>query len=214
MKTILHYGLVLLIIAGVAGVGLSLVDRITKEPIQAAQAKRLEEGQKLAFPSASSFGELKKVETEGKTISYYEVFDESKNVIGYELLYQVGGYQSQIKVLSGIEPDGKVVAIRVLEQAETPGLGAEVDALPSNDTILSAIKGLFSSKEEKSEESQIPWFQAQFSGKTPEDLIVVKTKDPKHITALSGATITSTAVTKAVKEPIELFLLAKAEGQL
>ena len=77
MKTILHYGLVLLIIAGVAGVGLSLVDKITKEPIQAAQSKRLEEGQKLAFPSAASFGELKKVEAEGKTISYYEVFDES-----------------------------------------------------------------------------------------------------------------------------------------
>ena len=52
MKTILHYGLVLLIIAGVAGVGLSLVDRITKGPIAEAQSKRLEEGQKLAFPSA------------------------------------------------------------------------------------------------------------------------------------------------------------------
>ena len=213
MKTILHYGLVLLIIAGVAGVGLSLVDRITKGPIAEAQSKRLEEGQKLAFPSASSFGELKKLETDGRTIEYYEVFDESKNVIGYELLYSVGGYQSRIKVLTGIEPDGKVVAIRVLEQAETPGLGAEVDALPSNQSLLCAIVSLFSPEPEK-EESSIPWFQAQFSGKTPEDLIVVKTKDPKHITALSGATITSTAVTKAVKEPVELFLKAKAEGQL
>ncbi len=213
MKTILHYGLVLLIIAGVAGVGLSLVDRITKEPIKAAQNKRLEEGQKLAFPGASSFGELKTFETEGKAVSYYEVFDESQKVIGYELLYQVGGYQSQIKVLTGIEPDGKVVAIRVLEQAETPGLGAEVDALPSNQSLLCAFVSLFSPEPEK-EESNIPWFQAQFSGKTPEDLIVVKTKDPKHITALSGATITSTAVTKAVKEPIELFLKAKAEGKL
>ena len=213
MKTILHYGLVLLIIAGVAGVGLSLVDRITKGPIAEAQSKRLEEGQKLAFPSASSFGELKKLETDGKTIEYYEVFDEGKNVIGYELLYSVGGYQSRIKVLTGIEPDGKIVAIRVLEQAETPGLGAEVDALPSNQSLLCAFVSLFSPEPEK-EESNIPWFQAQFSGKTPEDLIVVKTKDPKHITALSGATITSTAVTKAVKEPIELFLKAKAEGQL
>ena len=213
MKTILHYGLVLLIIAGVAGVGLSLVDRITKGPIAEAQSKRLEEGQKLAFPSASSFGELKKLETDGKTIEYYEVFDEGKNVIGYELLYSVGGYQSRIKVLTGIEPDGKVVAIRVLEQAETPGLGAEVDALPSNQSLLCAFVSLFSPEPEK-EESNIPWFQAQFSGKTPEDLIVVKTKDPKHITALSGATITSAAVTKAVKEPIELFLKAKAEGQL
>ena len=213
MKTILHYGLVLLIIAGVAGVGLSLVDRITKGPIAEAQSKRLEEGQKLAFPSASSFGELKKLETDGTTIEYYEVFDEGKNVIGYELLYSVGGYQSRIKVLTGIEPDGKVVAIRVLEQAETPGLGAEVDALPSNQSLLCAFVSLFSPEPEK-EESNIPWFQAQFSGKTPEDLIVVKTKDPKHITALSGATITSTAVTKAVKEPIELFLKAKAEGQL
>lgn len=213
MKTILHYGLVLLIIAGVAGVGLSLVDRITKGPISEAQSKRLEEGQKLAFPSASSFGELKKLETDGKTIEYYEVFDEGKNVIGYELLYSVGGYQSRIKVLTGIEPDGKIVAIRVLEQAETPGLGAEVDALPSNQSLLCAFVSLFSPEPEK-EESSIPWFQAQFSGKTPEDLIVVKTKDPKHITALSGATITSTAVTKAVKEPVELFLKAKAEGQL
>lgn len=213
MKTILHYGLVLLIIAGVAGVGLSLVDRITKGPIAEAQSKRLEEGQKLAFPSASSFGELKKLETDGTTIEYYEVFDEGKNVIGYELLYSVGGYQSRIKVLTGIEPDGKIVAIRVLEQAETPGLGAEVDALPSNQSLLCAFVSLFSPEPEK-EESSIPWFQAQFSGKTPEDLIVVKTKDPKHITALSGATITSTAVTKAVKEPIELFLKAKAEGQL
>lgn len=213
MKTILHYGLVLLIIAGVAGVGLSLVDRITKGPIAEAQSKRLEEGQKLAFPSASSFGELKKLETDGKTIEYYEVFDEGKNVIGYELLYSVGGYQSRIKVLTGIEPDGKIVAIRVLEQAETPGLGAEVDALPSNQSLLCAFVSLFSPEPEK-EESSIPWFQAQFSGKTPEDLIVVKTKDPKHITALSGATITSTAVTKAVKEPVELFLKAKSEGQL
>lgn len=213
MKTILHYGLVLLIIAGVAGVGLSLVDRITKGPIAEAQSKRLEEGQKLAFPSASSFGELKKLETDGTTIEYYEVFDEGKNVIGYELLYSVGGYQSRIKVLTGIEPDGKIVAIRVLEQAETPGLGAEVDALPSNQSLLCAFVSLFSPEPEK-EESSIPWFQAQFSGKTPEDLIVVKTKDPKHITALSGATITSTAVTKAVKEPVELFLKAKAEGQL
>ena len=213
MKTILHYGLVLLIIAGVAGVGLSLVDRITKGPIAEAQSKRLEEGQKLAFPSASSFGELKKLETDGKTIEYDEVFDEGKNVIGYELLYSVGGYQSRIKVLTGIEPDGKIVAIRVLEQAETPGLGAEVDALPSNQSLLCAFVSLFSPEPEK-EESNIPWFQAQFSGKTPEDLVVVKAKDPKHITALSGATITSTAVTKAVKEPIELFLKAKAEGQL
>lgn len=213
MKTILHYGLVLLIIAGVAGVGLSFVDNLTKGPIAEAQSKRLEEGQKLAFPSASSFGELKKLETDGKTIEYYEVFDESKNVIGYELLYSVGGYQSRIKVLTGIEPDGKVVAIRVLEQAETPGLGAEVDALPSNQSLLCAFVSLFSPEPEK-EESNIPWFQAQFSGKSPEDLIVVKTKDPKHITALSGATITSTAVTKAVKEPIELFLQAKAEGKL
>ena len=183
MKTILHYGLVLLIIAGVAGVGLSLVDRITKEPIKAAQSKRLEEGQKLAFPGASSFGELKTFETEGKAVSYYEVFDESQKVIGYELLYQVGGYQSQIKVLTGIEPDGKVVAIRVLEQAETPGLGAEVDALPSNQSLLCAFVSLFSPEPEK-EESNIPWFQAQFSGKTPEDLVGVKAKDPKHITAL------------------------------
>jgi len=214
MKTALHYGLVLLLIAGIAGVGLSLVDRITKGPISEARSQRLTEGQKLAFPGAASFGELKTVEIDGKNIEYYEAFDENKQLLGYELLYSVGGYQSQIKVLTGIDKEGRIAAVRVLEQAETPGLGAEVDALPSNDTVWSALKGLFAGKEKTESEDLTPWFQAQFSGKTAEDLVVVKTKDPKHITALSGATITSSAVTKAVKEPIELFLKAKAEGKL
>lgn len=207
MKTILHYGLVLFLIAGVAGLGLSFVNSLTKAPIEKARLQKLVDGQKLAFPGAASFSEAKTAEVQGKTITYYEVFDEGGSLLGHELEYQVGGYQSQIRVLTGLALDGKITAIQVLEQAETPGLGAEVDALPTDRTLWSALGGLFCKAEPAAEaaETPRPWFQAQFSGKTLPDLEVVKTRDGQHITALSGATITSTAVTKAVREPIQLF---------
>ena len=205
MKTILHYGLVLLIIAGVAGVGLSFVDNLTKEPIKKAQAQALTEGQKLVFPGASSFSEAEILEGD-VPVTFYRVFDSGKKLIGYELLYQVSGYQSQIKVLTGLDLEGKITAIKVLEQAETPGLGAEVEASPSDKTVWSAIASLFKKVEEDIEEDLTPAFQAQFKGKTPSDLTVVKTKNEKNIAALSGATITSEAVTKAVREPVNAFL--------
>ena len=46
-------------------------------------------------------------------------------------------------------------------------------------------------------------FVGQFVGKTAHDLEVVKVKNDKNIQALTGATITSRAVTKGIKEAVE-----------
>jgi len=212
MKEILHYALVLLIIAGAAGVGLHAVNAMTKDKIAAANKAKLIEGQKIAYPGADSFSDAKDFSVNGKQAQYFEVLDSDKKVIGYELLYAVQGYQSQVKVLTGITPDGTIKAIRVLEQAETPGLGAEVDTVPSSETLWQAIAGLFSGKKEESKEVPVPAFQAQFSGKTSQQLKVVKGKSDQYIEAISGATITSDAVAKAVREPIDAFIKMKQES--
>ena len=206
MKQILHYGLVLFIIAGAAGMGLYGVNAATFEKVKESERKALSEGQKFAFPEGVSFSEPKTFEVHGKNETYYEVFDKDKKVIGYELLYSVQGYQSIIKVLSGITPEGKIRAIKILSQAETPGLGAEVDAIPSSKTLLQAVAGLFGKKKQKTEPQLVPAFQAQFDNKNIIDLKVVKEKTDKNIESISGATITSVAVTKAVEIPAEEFV--------
>ena len=206
MKQIFHYGLVLFIIAGAAAMGLYGVNAVTAEKVKDAERKALAAGQKFAFPEGKFFGEPKTFEVDGKPETYYEVFDKNKKIIGYEVLYSVQGYQSIIKVLTGITSDGKIRAIKVLSQAETPGLGAEVDAIPSSETLVEVIGGWFGIKKTKNKKELVPAFQAQFDNKELEDLKVVKIKNDKNIEAISGSTITSKAVTRAVREPASAFV--------
>ncbi len=214
MKEFIHYALVLMIIAGVAGVSLHGVNQLTKDKITQQEREKLLAGQNIAYPGAASFSAAKEFSVKGKPATYYEVLDAQNAVIGYELQYAVQGYQSQVTVLTGIEPGGTIKAIRVLGQAETPGLGAEVEAIPTSETLWQAIGGLFSKKKEVKTETPIPAFQAQFAGKKLDQLKVVKEKTTENIEAISGATITSDAVTRAVREPIEAFLaLQKQQTQ-
>ena len=206
MKNIIHYALVLFIIAGTAGLGLYGVNAATRARIEASGRAALAEGQRIAFPGADKFSNAKTFPVNGKDATYYEVYDASGKCIGYELLYSVQGYQSQIKVLTGITPDGTVKAIKILSQAETPGLGAEVDAVPSSETLWQKVSG---GRAPVTEGAAIPAFQAQYAGKTLGSLKVVKEKTDKYVEAISGATITSDTVTKAVKEPLEAFLKFK-----
>ncbi len=208
MKNIIHYAIVLFIVAGTAGVGLYGVNAATAQRIEQSKKAALADGQKIAFPGAAKFSDPIEFKVNGEDAVYYEAYDKSGKLIGYVLKYGVMGYQSLVEALTGITLDGKIKAIKVLSQAETPGLGAEVDALPSSGTIWKKVGGLFSKKEKEKKESAppIPAFQAQYAGKNISDLKVVKEKTDKYIEAISGATITSRAVTRAVREPAEAFV--------
>jgi len=207
MKNIVHYAIVLFVVAGIAGLGLHGVNSATEKRIAESNKAALADGQKIAFPGAAKFSDEKFFDVHGKKTIYYEALDSSDKIIGYVLRYGVMGYQSIVEVLTGITPGGTIKAIKVLSQAETPGLGAEVDTLPSSGTIWSKVGSLLTEKDEKKTGSTlIPDFQAQYSGKPISDLKVVKEKTDKYIESISGATITSRAVTKAVREPAEIFV--------
>ena len=80
--------------------------------------------------------------------------------------------------MAALDKDFKIIAIKVTEQTETPGLGTN---------------------------STQPKFTDQFKGKTSEQLIVDKDggAPPNCIKAITGATITTRAVTNSLKEAIE-----------
>jgi len=208
MKNIIHYALVLFIITGIAGVGLYGVNVATKDRIEQTKKAALADGQKIAFPGAVKFSEPKTFDVNGKNATYYDAFNSSDKEIGYVLRYGIMGYQSIVEVLTGITPDGTIKAIKVLSQEETPGLGAEVDTLPSSGTIWKKIGSMFSEKKVEKNDGPppIPAFQAQYSNKPITGLKVVKEKTDEYIESISGATITSRAVTRAVREPAEAFI--------
>ena len=106
---------------------------------------------------------------------WYEALKAGK-VIAYIVPASGKGYAGTIEMLAAVTPEGKAIDFKVLKHAETPGLG---------DKMVE------------------PKFRKQFADKVPNDLEVVKIPSDKNIQSLTGATITSRAVTKGVKEAVE-----------
>jgi electron transport complex protein RnfG len=99
---------------------------------------------------------------------------------------QVQGYSGPITLMFGTDSSGAVTGLRVLSHTETPGLGAKITTAQ---------------------------FRDQFRNKRPEQLILKKS-DPARgqIDAVTGATISSRAVTKALCTTLESFNREKAGG--
>ena len=96
------------------------------------------------------------------------------------------GYGGKIKLLVAVDTTGKILDFSLLEHNETPGLG---------------------------DNAQKPAFRKQFAGKDAAKLTVVKDPGNKeNIQAMTGATITSRAVTKGVKEAAEMVTEFTAKG--
>ena len=101
------------------------------------------------------------------------------NIIGYAVQVAPKGYGGVVEVVVGVTADGNIQGIKVGNNTETPGLGKK---------------------------SETPGFQEQFGGKTWESPIdVIKNSTPKdnEVAAISGATITSRAVTNGVNQALE-----------
>lgn len=109
----------------------------------------------------------------GKT-DWYAAMKDGKT-IAYVVPAESKGYGGAIKMLAAVSPDGKALEYKILSHNETPGLG------------------------DKAGDAK---FSKQFAGKKAEDLEVVKVPTDKNIQALTGATITSRAVTKGIKEAV------------
>jgi electron transport complex protein RnfG len=93
------------------------------------------------------------------------------------------GYAGPIRVLLGIDAEGRVLGARVLSHTETPGLGDKIE-VARDDWILS--------------------FDGKSLGEPPPERWAVK-KDGGDFDQFSGATITPRAVVSAVKGGLELF---------
>jgi len=186
VREILNLGLKLLLITAVAGLALGIVNAITREPIK-AQVEYMDAQSRIAvFSKDTEFVELnidkiKSISSDCSIIA--QVFQARQNaqVIGYAIKTTPSGYGGAIELTVGISTDGTLTGIYIGNNSETPGLGAKASE---------------------------PEFRDQFKGKkVDKQLEVIKSGklSDNQVQAISGATITSKAVTSGVNTAMKLY---------
>ncbi|MDO8733909.1 MAG: RnfABCDGE type electron transport complex subunit G [Elusimicrobiota bacterium] len=105
-------------------------------------------------------------------------FDDKNNIVGYVLKVIAKGYSGQIESLVGLDRDFKITGVKILSQNETPGLGAKIS--------------------EKN-------FLLQFIGKFSEKVLLKKDNKSGEIDGITSATISSRAITDAIRKNIDEF---------
>jgi len=93
--------------------------------------------------------------------------------LGHAFMATATGYGGAIDILIGLKPDATLRGIKIISQQETPGLGAKI------------VEGSF---------------LAQFKGLSVDEVDL--SADGGKVDAITGATISSAAVVKGVKEEI------------
>ncbi len=188
---------ILFAITLIAGLALGFTYQLTKEPIRIQQEKKVKEACQAVFADATEFTLTEILVPEGlltefsaKGVSVGKIF-EAKNGSGAKLGYvlevvSAEGYGGNIGLYMGVRNDGTLNGISILEIAETPGLGMEAE------NVLAP----------------------QFEEKKVNEFTYTKVgaQSDNEIDAISGATITTEAVTNAVNAGLKLFASELQEG--
>ena len=163
---------------------LGLVNRMTAPKIEVQKHKQLENGLAYVLPGTGSGLILQEHVDDNITIYRGYANRDTTHLVGYAFSAYGKGYSSVIWTLVGVNTAGKILKIDVLDQQETPGLGTRCQEIKSGE------------KE--------PWWQKQFQGKESRSLELGR--PPDHIQAITGATVTSNAITKSIRlESIKIF---------
>ncbi len=165
VKYVLRLALILLLITGVVAAILAGVNSITKPIIDALTAEKTQAAIEAVLPGG------------GESIAYTDetglVAAVYKGETGYAVQVTPTGFDGTITMMVGVDFDGNVLGISIIDQSETAGLGA----VSAADTSAGQS------------------FRSQFIGTSGS---VSVTKDGGEIDAITGATITSRGVCTGV----------------
>lgn len=115
----------------------------------------------------------------------YYIGKANNETVGYVFQTEAKGYGGAVKVMTGISADGQITGVVILEHSETPGLGANAEKASFTDQFKQTA--------------------------LEKGITLVKNKAPSdgEIEAMTGASITSRAVTNAVNEAITKYNTVK-----
>jgi len=113
----------------------------------------------------------------------YRVYSGEQPVAALFVVTARDGFAGPIRILLGVDIDGVVTGVRILQHRETPGFGDKIDARKSN------------------------WVE-QFASRSLQDPPVARWKihgDGGEFDQLTGASVTPRAVIKAIRDTLVYF---------
>ena len=174
-KFVLKVAGTLTAIALVVAALLGVVNHITKDRIAELTAAATREALSAVAPEGATFDEIKDVpdaaftaasEQGGKLLEMYTV-----STGGYACKVSASGSQSTIVMIVGVDAEGKITGISIVDNGETAGIGSKVmDNMPNK--------------------AGVPVLD-QFKGLSGAGTLEVK----KNITPITGATVSTKGVT-------------------
>lgn len=114
--------LVLTLICLVISAALAFTNAKTAPLILQAEKEKAEAAQKEVLPEADSFTLM---ELEGLPATVTAIY-KANNDAGYVFMLTTKGYGGDIKLICGIDKDGKITDTNTLAQSETKGLGTKI----------------------------------------------------------------------------------------
>jgi electron transport complex protein RnfG len=188
MKEIVRLCFVLTIIAAVSAGVLAYVNQKTEEPIAKALLEEKMSAVRSVLPPFDNEPDKDMVTIkleDGTEIEVYRGRKEGKVTGAAFSVIAPDGYSGDIEFMIGVDGEGVMQGLMVLKHLETPGLGAKIE----------------------SEE-----FRSQYRGKSLENPELWEvTKDGGTFIPITGATISSRAVTRASAGGLRIFAEHRAE---
>ncbi|MBF0320369.1 MAG: RnfABCDGE type electron transport complex subunit G [Nitrospirae bacterium] len=167
-KEIIKITINLLVIYVVGGVLLASLYAYTSPIIFQQNEKEKKEALQKMIPEADKIEKLGDWYPHDKHSEYFAAKKDGET-LGYIVQAYGKGYSGYINILFSVNKELIVQKVDILKQTETPGLGDEIEA---------------------------PSFLAQFKGKDTDHLKVKKEETKEYIQAITGATISSRALTE------------------
>ena len=184
-KYIIKLGVTLFVTCVVVAGLLGLVNMVTEDKIAAINWENTQTAMKavVADPDNTEFSEALEntdamsaaAKAAGGTLdSVYEVLVGGENA-GYAIKVVASGSQGNIEMMVGVDAEGVVTGVSIVDNSETSGIGSKV---MSNEPLSSGVGVL-----------------DQFQGKSAADGTLTV---GKNVDAISGATVSSKGVTAGV----------------
>ncbi len=182
MRETIRFAIALAIVTIIASGGLGITYAATKDRIERQRFIEQMKAAQAVLPIVKSVDDF--TEETALLEDAQEVHPEVAAIFrgevngapaGYAIQVQPRGYGGPMKVVVGVDLDGSVTGVQVVEHKETPGLGTEI--VENIDYI------------------------AQYLGRVPSDPVVVG----EDIDAVSGATISAEGLTDGVRMALDVY---------
>lgn len=184
---------VLTVVGIISGTFLATVGLLTKERIELNKKREIERAILAVVPGT----QMSQVVHEEKDLVVYGGKTAGGELLGFAIYAAGIGFQDKIILMLGVDPSlARISALTILEQKETPGLGAKIS---DRESFLVYWEN---------KDCKGPLRIRKPRAPSPEDL------SPNEVNTITGATISSDAVLGTVNSALEKVKMLMREGKL